>query len=163
MSKKLAVLSETLLQHGTAIRFRAPGTSMTPAIHDGEWIVVQPVTPGDIKIGDIVLYRINSRLVAHRIHRLPRHADEAFILRGDTNGEDEYVSEDRILGKVVRAESDVRSVRVSGSRARLMYFLRKQLRSTKHGLRNQGRRAVEVLGDLTGSIADALGLVKSAK
>lgn len=163
MSKKLAVLSEYLLNQGVAIRFRAPGTSMTPAIHDGEWIVVQPVTPSEVRIGDIVLYRINSRLVAHRVHRLPRNASEAFVLRGDTNGEDEFVTEERILGKVVWAESETRSVRVAGPRARLLYFLRKQLRSTKHGLRNQGRRAVAALGDLTGSIADALGLAKSAK
>ncbi len=163
MSKKLAVLSEHLLKQGVAVHFRAPGTSMTPAIQDGEWIVVHPVRADEIKIGDIVLYRINSRLVAHRIHRLPRSASEAFVLRGDTNGEDEFVTEERILGRVVWAESESRSARVAGNRARLMYFLRKQLRSTKNGLRNQGRRAVEMLGDLTGSIADALGLAKSAK
>ena len=56
-----------LLRAGHKVRFRAPGKSMQPAICDGDILIVEPVEPAAVKIGDIILYRAEENIVAHRV------------------------------------------------------------------------------------------------
>jgi hypothetical protein len=56
-----------LLQDGYKVSFRAPGHSMFPTIMANETIVVEPIEPDTVKPGDIILYRTNGRLIAHRV------------------------------------------------------------------------------------------------
>ena len=56
-----------LLREGHKVRFRAPGKSMQPAICDGDIIIVEPVEPAAVKIGDIILYSAEENIVAHRV------------------------------------------------------------------------------------------------
>ena len=55
-SAAFAALSETLLQAGTAVRFRASGASMLPLIQKGDILLVKPVVPHQIHVGDVVLF-----------------------------------------------------------------------------------------------------------
>ncbi|MEJ2167548.1 MAG: S26 family signal peptidase [Desulfobacterales bacterium] len=59
-----------LLQDGYKVSFSAPGHSMFPTIMANETILVEPIDPGRVRIGDIILYRTNGRLVAHRVVRI---------------------------------------------------------------------------------------------
>jgi hypothetical protein len=100
-----------LLARGHAIRFRPPGCSMAPAIWDGEAVTVEPALPPDVRIGDIILYRANRGVIAHRVVRIVPQAsacDEAapvFILRGAAAGSPEERVESRsILGRVTAVE-----------------------------------------------------------
>ena len=78
--------SHEILRLGYAVRFRAGGQSMHPTIKDGEMITVEPVTPGDIKRGDILLYQFKKGVIAHRVMRVEREdAQLRFILRGDSS------------------------------------------------------------------------------
>ena len=113
------------------MRFRAPGTSMWPAILDGDVLLVEPIEPDAIKMGDIILYQADERIIAHRVIHiekvesqnspfacLPCHSSTAnagqkraplkhyaFILRGDASySDDEPVYPDQILGKIVAVE-----------------------------------------------------------
>jgi len=61
-----------LLQDGYKVNFSAPGHSMYPTILANETILVEPIAPGTVRLGDIVLYRTNGRLVAHRVIRIDK-------------------------------------------------------------------------------------------
>ena len=60
-------VSTELLRQGQSVRFRAPGRSMHPTIKEGETIRVEPIAPFDIKRGDILLYIVGRKIVAHRV------------------------------------------------------------------------------------------------
>jgi len=60
-------VSTELLRRGQSVRFRAPGLSMHPAIKEGEIITVVPISSFDIKRGDILLYVVGKKVIAHRV------------------------------------------------------------------------------------------------
>ena len=49
-------LSQRLLSMGLGFRFQARGTSMEPAIRDGDLLQVMPVVAEELGRGDIVLF-----------------------------------------------------------------------------------------------------------
>lgn len=115
-----------LLQDGHKVTFCAPGHSMFPTIMANESIMVEPIEPGTVQMGDIILYRTNGRLIAHRVVGMysPASNDSLpvskldgrssilrhhcfFIFRGDACAIcDEPVTARQILGKVVSVERD---------------------------------------------------------
>ena len=74
-SKLFLDLMGELLRGGTRVRFRANGRSMYPSIRDGEVVMVEPVGPSDVKLADIVLYRSERGLIAHRVVGTERKPD----------------------------------------------------------------------------------------
>lgn len=129
-------LISQLLLGGCNVRFRAPGNSMRPAILDGDVLLVAPIKFGAIVRGDIILYRADEHIIAHRvidiesagsrILQLPnascRSSDDrggrkcashmhcAYILRGDaSNSNDEPVYADQVLGRVIAVTRNNRS------------------------------------------------------
>ena len=56
-----------LLNNGYNVRFNAPGHSMYPTILANEPVLVEPINPIEIHKGDIILYRSNGSLIAHRV------------------------------------------------------------------------------------------------
>ncbi|MEW6428712.1 MAG: signal peptidase I [Thermodesulfobacteriota bacterium] len=99
----LAALMADLTESGCRVRLRATGSSMAPAIGDGDVVIVTPARGGAIRPGDIVAARVDGdRLVIHRVVGV---ADEdgrlRFALRGDRcAGPPDLVDERHILGKV---------------------------------------------------------------
>jgi signal peptidase len=65
------------------------GGSMEPAVHLGAVIVVEPVAPADLRVGDIVSLRTGSGLASiftHRVERIVSRADGLWIeTKGDAN------------------------------------------------------------------------------
>jgi signal peptidase len=106
-------LSAQLLSLGCGVRFRAPGTSMHPTIRHGDVITVEPVEPTNLKRGNIILYRLQNGLIAHRIVNIeePEGCGLTFILRGDASTTcDAPVKPEQILGKVVCLERGHRKI-----------------------------------------------------
>jgi signal peptidase I len=103
-------VSGELLGDGYAVRFRALGTSMEPAISDGDLITVAPVLPGDIEPGDVVYYTCGRRTVAHRVVDIRSSpAGLTFIVRGDAKmGDDAPIAAEHVLGKVIAVERSPR-------------------------------------------------------
>ena len=60
-------LISDLLKDGFKVSFTAPGNSMSPTIRTDETVLVEPIEPSAIKKDDIVLYRSNGNLIAHRV------------------------------------------------------------------------------------------------
>jgi hypothetical protein len=100
-------VSSELLSRGYKVRFRAHGRSMQPTIREGEAIMVEPVEPAHLSRGDIILYRVDRGILAHRIVGLKRGQGENTILRvrGDAWGSSaETVEATCVAGKVVSVE-----------------------------------------------------------
>jgi hypothetical protein len=70
----------------------------------------------DIHRGDILLYRCDRGVRAHRVTRAAR---SEFILRGDAGGDDERVPAKQVLGRVISLEREGRRVRLRGPAAAL--------------------------------------------
>ncbi len=125
------VLKKTL-DRGNSIRFRAPGDSMYPTISDGDLITVQPVKPSDVIVGDIILYRHKSGVVAHRVVNIQESQSSVpspqylFTFRGDAAPVlDNPVGAGQILGKVVFIERNSRRVNPYSIKAKLHYKARR--------------------------------------
>ena len=113
-----------LLRDGHKVSFCAPGHSMFPTIMANETIMVEPIEPETVRTGDIILYRTNGRLIAHRVvginmfsdNRSSSHSEfgpqsstlsplHFFTFRGDACLScDRPVKAGQILGKVVSIE-----------------------------------------------------------
>ncbi|MDX1707532.1 MAG: S26 family signal peptidase [Desulfobacterales bacterium] len=124
-SKMFPELISNLLTDGHQIKFRAPGDSMYPTIRNGDIIIVKPIKTGAITPGDILLYRHQSGVAAHRVIRICKRSEDHsrsapknsqncsssarlyFILRGDAAVVfDRAVTADQILGKVTAVDRD---------------------------------------------------------
>jgi len=127
-SPSFTLLSGDLLSLGFGVRFRAPGTSMHPTIRHGDVITVDPVASGNLRKGDIILCRLLSGLIAHRIVNIEERegCGLTFILQGDASIScDAPMNAEQVLGKVVCLERDHRSIDPYSWRVRLwsMFYL----------------------------------------
>jgi hypothetical protein len=100
----------TLLGDGYAVRFRAGGDSMRPAIDDGAMLTVAPVEPLAVRRGDVLLYRTGRRGFAHRVRLVlwRRRRPPAFLVGGDAHASPDMVAPETVLGRVVRIERNPR-------------------------------------------------------
>ncbi len=136
-------ISTELLRHGKNVRFRAPGLSMYPAIREEETITVAPITPLDIKRGDILLYLAGKKVIAHRVVSIKREKSNSttqstshtstqsptlnpqliFTLRGDASAIcDEPIQEQQVLGKVISVERHGRNIDLYSRKARMLHI-----------------------------------------
>ncbi|HEX5235986.1 MAG TPA: S24/S26 family peptidase [Silvibacterium sp.] len=90
------------------VRFRATGASMMPAIWPGDVLTVRQCGQPDLQLGQIVLYRRQEKLVAHRIVRIQ---GELITTRGDSvRHDDTPVLESDLIGQVISLARRGRSV-----------------------------------------------------
>ena len=91
---------------------------MCPTIRDGEAVTVEPVRAGAVKRGDILLYRAERGVIAHRVVRIEGEQSPVFTLRGDASETcDEPIEAAQILGRVVAVERGGRRHNLCGRRA----------------------------------------------
>lgn len=109
-----------LLRDGQRVRFRATGFSMDPTIRDGDVLTVEPVNLGEVRPGEILLYRTARGVIAHRLVRREAVGTQLlFLLRGDASGTcDPPVSYGDVLGRVVASRRRRRSRNLTGPWAR---------------------------------------------
>jgi hypothetical protein len=133
-SKAFLEVSTELLRRGYGVRFCAEGASMHRTIRTGEAITVEPVSPADLKSGDIALYHSGRGATAHRVVRIERERGQApvFVMRGDAaSSADEPVEAQQILGKVVAVERRGRSIDLNTRRAKMEYTINAFIFSVK--------------------------------
>ena len=127
-SAAFSELSHELLASGIDFRFHANGRSMMPTIQDGEILQVRSTTRERPIVGDIILFRKDGRL---RAHRIVRRSKGFFLTRGDSGVDpDGIVSREQIIGKVLAKECrrTGRLVPLSGTVARITFFWRESKR-----------------------------------
>ena len=124
-SNLLLDLTTELLSQGTTVHFRPSGRSMYPSIREGELITVEPVQASDVKPADVVLYRSERGLIAHRVVCSSQDA-RVFRLQGDASLScDEPVEAHRILGRVVGVQRNGRSVQLASRGAKIWHRTRR--------------------------------------
>ena len=110
---------------------------MHPTIRHGDPITVEPVAPSKLKKGDIILYRLQSSFIAHRIVNIEERngCGLTFIVRGDASVTcDAPVKVKQVLGKVVCLERGHRRIDPYSRRARLWSMLYLRLARLKRGV-----------------------------
>ena len=145
-SNLLLHLTTEFLSRGTTVRFRPSGRSMYPSIREGELVTVEPIVASDVILGDIVLYRSERGLIAHRVIQVNRSQAQlnayraagfslrasssqdarAFRLRGDASLScDQPVEAHQILGRVIRVERNGNNVALATRGAKMWYTARR--------------------------------------
>jgi len=102
-------LTRELLQRGCHVRFRAAGTSMHPAIRDGEVVTVAPLSDDRFAVGDVLLCRVGRRPTAHRVVAVQPSDDGRPVLHlhGDNLGSpDRPVRAGDVIGRVLTVNRD---------------------------------------------------------
>jgi signal peptidase I len=117
-----------VLDAGYVARFVARGDSMHPAIRDGEALHVQRCDPADLRVGEIVLARMERGLTAHRIVRVRCDTAE-IVTRGDNCPiPDPPLDPGQIVGRVVRVERNRARIGLLGTSRRLLRVIRASVR-----------------------------------
>ena len=63
-------LAETLLDENHPLNFNMQGYSMYPTLREGDTGIVEKWNPNDLLVGDIVVFKANGKLVAHRLVKI---------------------------------------------------------------------------------------------
>ena len=62
------------------------GGSMEPSIHKGSLVLVQPVSPSEVKVGDVITFQQYDQTTTHRVTAITRSAQGlSFATKGDAN------------------------------------------------------------------------------
>jgi signal peptidase len=116
-------LAQEVLGTGACLRFQARGSSMYPAVRDKDTLSVCWSPASDLKKGDVVLCRMDDgRVLVHRIVARKRRPDgDWFFIKGDLcDGPDGWISADRVLGRVLKAERKGREISLYSRKQRLL-------------------------------------------
>jgi hypothetical protein len=121
-----AELGSEVLQAGVSLRFRARGTSMVPLVRDGDVVLVRPVEPRLVGVGDVVLCTLGGgqpeRVVVHRVvGRRAARCGPLFMVQGDRVAQpDGTVAAAQVLGRVAAIERAGREIDLSRPAMRLL-------------------------------------------
>ena len=98
----LLEVSDLLLGHDS-FRFQVAGWSMYPALWKGDQLTVEPVSPAQLQVGDLLLFHHHGRLICHRLAGMNQTGPvTTLITKGDAvAGCDAPLGPDQILGRVV--------------------------------------------------------------
>jgi ATP-binding cassette subfamily B protein len=121
----LMELAEILLDDNQALSFNMLGFSMYPALKPGDRGVVEKTELSKLKIGDIIVFKSNAKLVAHRLIRIEESGTEkVFIAKGDKNTHsDEPVEIQGIVGRITSFERNKKTVKGDSNRMKFRKFL----------------------------------------
>ena len=88
---------------GAAVEFRPSGSSMVPLIRDRQAVLVAPVDPDRLEVGDIVLARVAGTVYLHLVSAVDpaRRRVQISSNRGRVNG---WTSHDRVFGICVAVD-----------------------------------------------------------
>ncbi|MHC5541657.1 S24 family peptidase [Singulisphaera rosea] len=90
------------LRKGDTVAFRPRGNSMIGKIESGQLCTVRPVDPASLKVGDIVLCKVNGREYLHLVKAIQGSRFQIGNNRGRING---WVSAGAIFGLCIKVES----------------------------------------------------------
>lgn len=86
---------------GETVRFRPTGSSMAPLVRSRDLVVVAPVDPAKLQVGDIVLVRVSGTTYLHLVTALQGDRVQIGNNRGRVNG---WTGRHRVFGLCVEVE-----------------------------------------------------------
>jgi len=77
--------------------------SMEPAIPVGSVVVIKPVNPETLKVGDIICFKVSESTTITVTHRIINVTTEGFITKGDANEDPDQwiVKRENVIGKAI--------------------------------------------------------------
>ena len=90
------------LKEGETVSFRPRGNSMSGKIESGQLCTVEPVASEALKVGDIVLCKVNGSEYLHLVKAIQGPRFQIGNNRGRING---WVTSNSIFGRCVRIEA----------------------------------------------------------
>jgi len=76
--------------------------SMRPAFRAGDMLVVRPVAPSQLRVGDIVSYRSLANpkiIISHRVVRIARSSDRLITAGDNLPSNDPAIASNRVIGR----------------------------------------------------------------
>jgi hypothetical protein len=89
------------LRAGEPVSFRPRGNSMSGKIESGQLCTVEPVDPSTLKVGDIVLCKVNGREYLHLVKAIQGPRFQIGNNRGRING---WITGHAVFGRCVKVE-----------------------------------------------------------
>jgi hypothetical protein len=89
------------LENGEVVQFRPRGHSMKGKIESGQLCTVEPVDPTSLRVGDIVLCKVNGQQYLHLVKAIQGQRFQIGNNLGRING---WVGASAIFGKCTRIE-----------------------------------------------------------
>ena len=120
-----AAFLDSTLALGHYYWWRPRGFSMEPAIRDGDRVLIAPVEPDRLRVGDVVKYRAGDELRMHRLVKTHSYAgDHLFVLRGDRGTSEDTVPAAAVIGRALAVERSGRVRRLDSATDRWRIRLR---------------------------------------
>ena len=114
-------LRKEAIKNGHSVQTLAIGTSMFPFLRKGDLLTVDPLPIETIKRGDIVVFELEEKWIAHRVIHI-RFVDGAIQLttRGDARiSSDPVINKLNYVGLVSVIEIDVKKISLHSFRKKL--------------------------------------------
>jgi len=124
LSNNLHDFVETLLDDNHLLRIKMQGFSMYPTLKAGDVGIVEKCQAEDLKIGDIVVFKSNHKLVAHRLIEIRiNNGIQIFIAKGDNNPKkDAPFTSEALLGKINSFQRKNREIKMDSRVMKMRRF-----------------------------------------
>ncbi len=87
-----------------SLSFPISGTSMLPLLQEGDMVVIEAAGPGELRRGDVILFREEGRLIVHRLVGVKTAGGQkVFCQKGDNLSGWSWISGDAIIGRAAAA------------------------------------------------------------
>ncbi|MDD4969015.1 MAG: signal peptidase I [Paludibacter sp.] len=127
MNHTLLNLAESLLDDHHPINFNMQGFSMYPTLREGDRGIVEKWNTEELLVGDIIVFKANHKLVAHRLVRIEiREGVRLYIAKGDKNNfTDEPFTSEALVGKMTsfQRKNSIKTMDSPSMKVRAFIFL----------------------------------------
>jgi hypothetical protein len=120
-------VAQDVLKEGYEVQLVTRGDSMVPLSRSGGFLRVKAVKPEQLRLGDVIVYRVGELLVAHRLVRIRW---EGGLLRLHSKGDAfswrvwEEVAPEQVLGRVTVVQGPRgREVRIDAGWGRVLSLI----------------------------------------
>jgi signal peptidase I len=114
------------LSRSLTVEICMSGSSMRPAIEDGDLVTIEPIHDGRLNQGDIILYQSRyDTAVIHRIVKIERLSNERTVItRGDAATQSDLaVPLNKVLGRVKHIERAGEQIKMVQPQSRFSQWL----------------------------------------
>ena len=89
------------LQAGQQAQIKPRGHSMTGKVNDGDLVTLQPCSPEQLQVGDIVLVQVKGNVYLHLIKAIDQ---KRFLIGNNRGGINGWVGSHAIYGRATQVE-----------------------------------------------------------
>ena len=107
-----------------SLRIKMRGGSMFPYLRNGDIAYVKKISVEELKIGDVICFFKNEKLIAHRILKKGfKNGKNFFICKGDAmKDKDEIISVKNYFGKVIKIYRNNKEIYLNSLKRKIMNF-----------------------------------------